>query len=350
VAESKPYADWWGLAWAPGGREVWYAVAESSGRQCTLFALDLSGRERLILRAPGAVTLHDVSTDGKVLAAFDQVTSRLEFRDSAAAAPRDLSWKEGGYLSDVSPNGVVLFFEPGDSGGPNGSVYMRRPADAEPVRISDGIGIALSDDGTKALVRSHNEPVRLSIVPISGLAQPLDVGALDDVGGSGWLKDGRLVLEIRRPGESGVVYVRPVNGGALARLLPAGMHIGGVRPFSPDGQRLLAFNDKDERYEICTTPATGEGTCTPLAGALESDAFAGWSADSRSIFFYKPYPVPVRVERLDVATGRRELFTTLHPASAAVSGLRNLIVTPDGALVYHYGRSRSALYVISGLK
>ena len=53
------------------------------------------------------------------------------------------------------------------------------------------------------------------------------------------------------------------------------------------------------------------------------------------------------------ATWRRNKSDALHdapPASAAVSGLSNLIVTPRGALVYNYGRSRSALYVISGLK
>src|SRR3970282_1622820 len=59
VAESRPFFDWWGLAWAPGGREVWFAVAESTGRQCTLYALDLNGRPRLISRVPRAMTVSD---------------------------------------------------------------------------------------------------------------------------------------------------------------------------------------------------------------------------------------------------------------------------------------------------
>jgi hypothetical protein len=349
IAESKSYFDWWGLAWAPGGREVWFAVAETNGRQCTLRALDLSGRERLILRTPGAITLHDISAEGRVLAAFDQVNARLEVRDSPSAPPRDLSWKEGGDLADFSRNGVVLFGERGDSAGPTGSVYVRRPADPEPIRISDGVPVAIADDGTKALVRSHIKPMKLTIVPTSGLAQPLDVGPLDDINAGGWLKDGRLVLELRRPGESGTVYVRPAAGGALARFLPAGIHVIGRRPFSPDGQRVTAVNEEGTPH-VCTTPATGEGTCTPVTGVKSSDDIAGWAADNRSVFVYQHYPVPIRVDRLDVVTGRRELFATVQPASAAVSGLRNLVITPDGAIAYTYGRSRSTLYVISGLK
>src|SRR6185503_11173910 len=346
VAESKAYADWWGLAWAPGGREVWFAVAETSGRQCTVRALDLNGRERLIIRTPGAITLHDISSEGRLLAAFDQVTGRLEMRDTPSAPVRDLSWKEGGYLKDVSSNRVVLFDEQGDSAGANGSVYVRRPSDAEPVRISDGVAIAISHDGTMALVRSRGTPIRLTIVPTTGLAQPLDVGPLDDIDAGGWLTDGRLVLELRRPGETGTVYIRPAGGGPLARLWPAGMHVAG--PFSRDG-RVVAVNESDS-LQICTTPATGEGTCTPLAGLTPGDWLAGWTADNRALFVYRRYPIPVRVDRLDVATGRRELFATLQPASAAVSGLRALVVTPDGSIAYHYVRSRSALYVISGLK
>ena len=353
VAESQAYFDWWGLAWAPGGREVWFSVAESSGRQCTLRAIDLSGRERVVFRTPGAMTVHDISAEGRLLAAFDQISGRLEFRDSLSAPLQDLSWKEGGRVVDVSRNGVVLFGEPGDSAGPGGAVYVRRPADPEPLRISGGEAVSISDDGTKALVvvRSPGRPITLTIVPTAGLAQPIDVGPFESIHSGGWLQDGRLVLELRRPGDSGIVYVRPAAGGPLARLLPAGMHIPGNRPFSGDGQRVVAWNELDRKGYVCTTPATGEGTCTTVPGAVtEEEDFAGWTADSRSVLVYKRYPVPVRVDRIDVTTGRRELFTTVQPASAAVSGLQYLVVTPGGALAYSYGRSRSTLYVISGLK
>ena len=164
----------------------------------------------------------------------------------------------------MSRNGVVLFGEPGDSAGPDGAVYVRRPADPEPLRISGGEAVSISDDGTKALVvvRSPGRPTTLTIVPTAGLAQPIDVGPFESIHSGGWLQDGRLVLELRRPGDSGIVYVRPAAGGPLARLLPAGMHIPGNHPFSGDGQRVIAWNELDRKGYVCTTPATGEGTCT----------------------------------------------------------------------------------------
>ena len=243
VAESQAYADWWGLAWTPGGREVWFSVAESGGRQCTLRALDLSGHERVIFRTPGAMTVHDISAEGRLLAAFDQISGRLEFRDSLSAPLLDLSWKEGGLVVDVSRNGVVLFGEPGDSAGPDGAVYVRRPADQEPLRISGGEAVSISDDGTKELVvvRSPVRPNTLTIVPTAGLPQTIDVAPFEAIRG-GWLQDGRLVLELRRPGDSGIVYVRPAAGGQLARLLTAGLHIPGNQPFSGDGQRVAVWN------------------------------------------------------------------------------------------------------------
>ena len=321
IAESRRFADWWGLAWAPGGREVWFSVAETN-RQCTIFALDLTGRQRLILRVPGAMTVHDISTDGKVLAAFDTLTSRLEMRDTPSSPARDLSWKEGGRLQAVAANGALLFDEPGDSGGPGGSVYVRRPGDLEPIRISDGDGIALSDDGSTALVVSSSKPVKLSLAPTSGLTQTLDVGPLDAIETAAWLKDGRLVLVLRRqPGEEFGVFVRPAAGGPIVPLLPAGKFLLGPSAAAPDGARIAAGDDKGSIIEVCTVPSAGMATCVPVPGTTPADLFAGWTANGSAILVSRNYPVPVKVERVDVATGRRTTYTTLHPASAAVSGL-----------------------------
>jgi hypothetical protein len=86
--------------------------------------------------------------------------------------------------------------------------------------------------------------------------------------------------------------------------------------------------------------ATGSG--------CETEQPAGWTADGRSLFVYRRFPVPVAIEKVDMATGRREAFSTLKPATAAVSGLIRLVVTPSGTAVYNYGRVRSSVYVISG--
>ncbi|HMK23160.1 MAG TPA: protein kinase, partial [Terriglobales bacterium] len=55
-----------GLAWAPGGKEVWF-TASREGAARAIYALDLSGKERVILRVPGTLKLQDITREGRVL-------------------------------------------------------------------------------------------------------------------------------------------------------------------------------------------------------------------------------------------------------------------------------------------
>jgi eukaryotic-like serine/threonine-protein kinase len=55
-----------GLAWAPGGEEVWFTATRTGGDR-SLYAVDLSGKLRLLARVPGELTILDVGHDGNVL-------------------------------------------------------------------------------------------------------------------------------------------------------------------------------------------------------------------------------------------------------------------------------------------
>src|SRR5882724_10008730 len=55
-----------GLAWSPDGKEVWFTAA-SSGIERALFAVTLSGKQRLLLSVPSTLRLFDVYSDGRVL-------------------------------------------------------------------------------------------------------------------------------------------------------------------------------------------------------------------------------------------------------------------------------------------
>jgi hypothetical protein len=225
-------------------------------------------------------------------------------------------------------------------------VYVRRATDPEPVRISDGFPLAISDDGQRAIVRLAG---KMLIVPTSGLAQPFDIGEVDAVPAAAWLPDGRMILEVRPKGaDRSIVSVRPAAGGPLTPILPAGMFLT-PRAVSPDGRRIAAF-DAEGRLQVCETPASGLATCRPVAGATADDRIAGWTADSSALLVYRQYPTPIRLERLHIATGRREPVTTLQTATAAVSGVRSMLVTPAGAIFYNYSRSRSVLYSITGVR
>jgi Tol biopolymer transport system component len=56
----------WGMAWAPHGNEVWFTAGHAIGSR-DILAVDLSGRQRLVYRSAGVLSLLDISSDGRVL-------------------------------------------------------------------------------------------------------------------------------------------------------------------------------------------------------------------------------------------------------------------------------------------
>ena len=345
VTESGSFDDWWALAWTPSN-EVWFAATDDSTRQA-IFGLDLAGHQRTVFRAMNEMTLHDISNEGDVLVSFDRTTPRIEIIEGSGSTPQARSWREGGFLSGFSNSHAVLTNSIGGSGGSQRSVYAWMPTEAQPVRISDGVGMGLSPDGSKALVVSTQGSPRISIVP-SGAGQPqvIDIGAVDLVSWAGWLPDGRLVIEVARPGSGPVTYVLSAAGRDPVAVLPAGMTLHGSNLISPDGSHVVAV-DAAGQFVVCTIATPG---CRPMAGTRDGDFMSGWAADSQSVFVYQPTLEQVQVERLDVVSGRRSAWKTIRPLTAAVSGLSKLIASPDGALAYVYRRDASQLYVIKGLK
>ena len=349
VTESRPFDDWWALAWTPKN-EVWFAATETSGSQASIFSLDLSGKERVVWRAPGAITLHDISPEGDVLVSFDRGSIKSELLNGPRATPVDRSWREAGRLASLSANHTMLINGLGDSAGPRGSVYAWLPGEAQPVKIADGLGIALSPDGNKALVVANEAPLKVSVVPTgAGESQALDIGAYDSSQWAGWLPDGRLIVEVGRRDQANTVLVFPKTGGSPVQLLPDGIGLAayGHNLVSPDGS-LIAAVDSQSQLMVCTiaTPAV----CRRIPGAEGPDNVAGWSADGKAVVVYRREAGFARVDRLDITSGARTHVTTIKPLEAALSGIFKVIATPDGALAYAYARDASQLYVIKGLK
>jgi hypothetical protein len=58
------------------------------------------------------------------------------------------------------------------------------------------------------------------------------------------------------------------------------------------------------------------------------------------------------VYRLDVATGKRDLVTTLAPSDlAGVTAIQNLRITPDGkSYAYSFSRELSDLFLVDGAR
>jgi len=136
-----------GLAWSPDGGEVWFTAAAVGGAR-SLHAVSLSGHRRLITRVPGALTLHDISREGRVLLAHEYSREGIMGRSPGDEKERDLSWHDWSRPVDLTADGTTLLFdETGEGGGASYAVYVRKTDDSPAVRLGDGHALALSPDG-----------------------------------------------------------------------------------------------------------------------------------------------------------------------------------------------------------
>ena len=121
----------------------------------------------------------------------------------------------------------------------------------------------------------------------------------------------------------------------------------GERPLSPDG-RSVATTTNSLNY---ISPAGG-GPSHEVPGTTRGDVVLGWTEDSRGLYVFQRGEVPARIYRLDVATGRRQLWKQLGPADrAGVPRINYAVITPDGRwYAYTFGRYQTDLYLVTGLE
>jgi Tol biopolymer transport system component/predicted Ser/Thr protein kinase len=338
-----------GLAWAPSGDEVWFTAAKTGGNRA-LFAVGLSGKQRLLARVPGILMLHDVSRGGRALMTHD--TNRIEVLGLSPGERKehDLSWLDWSNASDISADGkTLLFSEAGEGGGAGYSVYVRRTDGSPAVRLGEGSAQVLSPDGKWALAitRIASEPQIVLYPTGAGETRTLPREGLV-AQAADWLPDGKQILmTASEAGRGSRLYLRDLSGGKPRAISPEGYR-SFLRMISPDG-KLVAVRGPDQRLYLYPL-AGGEPSAIP--GLTAEDTPTAWSADGRFLYVYRRRELPAKVYRLDVATGRKEFWRELMPFDAA--GVRSIsppLVTPDGkSYAYAYIRTLSDLYLVEGLK
>ncbi len=338
-----------GLAWSPGGREIWFTAAETGGNRA-FWAVTPSGRSRLLVRGTAPLTIQDVSPDGRVLMLQDTSRVGILARLSGEEKERDLSWLDWSVPADLTPDGrTLVFFESGEGAGPGYSVYLRNTDGSSAVRLGEGAPGSLSPDGkwVSSVLHFASEP-QIALLPTgAGEAKKLPQDGLL-MQRPDWLPDGRRVIfTANEAGHGARVYVQDVDGGKPRALTPEG-----YRSFrcgvSPDG-RSFAASGPDGRLYLY--PVEG-GEPTALPGLTGLDIPIRWSADGRSLYIYRRGELPARVYQVDVVTGRKQLWRELMPADAAgVVDIVAVCPTPDGrSYVYGYARILSNLYLVEGLR
>jgi hypothetical protein len=94
------------------------------------------------------------------------------------------------------------------------------------------------------------------------------------------------------------------------------------------------------------------GSAREIPGVAEGEFPVRFGSDGRSLYVWKRGEVPARVSRVDIETGRREIWKDLVPVDpAGVERISNVVAAPDAkAYAYAYARILSDLFMVEGLK
>ena len=338
----------WGLGWSPNGNEIWFSSTRLGyGRY--LSAVNLSGKERLLAREPGTLTLQDVARDGRVLITRDVPRVGMVGASAENKKERDLSWLDWSAPKDLSVDGKkLLFTESGEAGLENYSTYLRGMDGSPAVRLGDGVSFALSPDEKWVLSGLPKPPVQFNLLPTgAGESKELTHDQINRLWAR-WFPDGKRVLFAGdEPGKGVRLYVQDLNSGQVKAITGEGVN-GSLIAISPDGKQV-ALVGPDQKPAMLTVES---GEIRPIAGLHAGEAPIAWTSDGRSLFVYRLGEVPASVNKLDLATGQRKLWKQLVPPDVSgVTDISSILITSDGNdYVYEYGRTLSDLYLVNDLK
>jgi Tol biopolymer transport system component/predicted Ser/Thr protein kinase len=336
-----------GLAWSPAGDEVWFTATRTGGDR-SLFAVNLSGKVRLLARVPGELTLLDVGREGNVLLTRGIDRAGIIGLAPGATKEEDLSWLDWSTPGDLSADGkTVLFSEAGEGGGPKYAVYLRNTDGSPAIRLGEGTGSALSPDGKWAIGRPNIVPAPLVLMPTGvGEIRALTQDSINHASVR-WLSDGkRFVFSGNEPGHGLRLYVQSIANGKAQAISPEGVNTRFA--VSPNGD-VVAGWDADRKLNLY--PILG-GEPRPVPGVEANEAPIAWSSDGRNLFVFRYGELPAHIVRVDVNTGQRKPWKDLVPADAAgIDTVGGIMMTLDAkAYVYSYVRTLSDLYLVQGLK
>ncbi len=344
------------LAWHPNGRQVWFTAA-NAGFYYSLYAVDRSQKQRMVLTVPGGVELEDIAPDGKVLLDHYVERTLLMVSTKDHREERDLSWLDNVEFFRFSSDGnQILLGDESEGSGRKHATFIRNVDGSPAVRLGDGDGIVLSPDDKWALsslppnqlrllptgtgelqVLSHSDPTG---DPKSGIKPPTKIRA--DLPAE-WFPDGKRIAYI---GDDNRTHLLDLSGNdtVLTETGTTGYLV------APDGQHVLVQTAAGQ-YELY--PVSG-GQPVAVSWLRPQDLPVRFSADGKALFIAVPKQGSRGRDlfRVELSDGRRTLLWHIQSPNNGISNDAWYVdITPDGTgYAYSYRQKSCALFVVNGLK
>jgi Tol biopolymer transport system component len=329
-AQMKTLSSGWesleGLAWAPSGKEIWFSAAVS-GEQWCIHAVTLSGKQRTVYCGTAPTRILDIAASGRALVSTEESRGTMSIVEHGSNQERDLSWLSYSWGPRLSRDGSeMLFTDLSEESGNDYSVYVRKSDGSPAIRLTGG-GYAtdISPDGKWAMVILPDDPaLRVQIVPVGpGQARVLHWDGIQPRW-SQWFPDGhRILMLASQSGQAEALYLTDVDGSTPKRLSPGSAPWGAV---APDEQSFISV-----QKGAVVVRSISDGSSKPIPG-IQADEFPiGW-ADTKHVFVQATVATGVRIYKVNIESGQRELWQTITPKDA--TGLRPMktptAITPDG--------------------
>jgi eukaryotic-like serine/threonine-protein kinase len=341
---TKVFAEEEGLVWSQDGREVLFSAGVNT---LTVHAVDLEGRSRIALGGAGGLLLQDIAPDGRWLVVRGEGQGEIRGEGPGGGGERDLTYLSLNWSPTISGDGRVILFSNGDTeAGPNYSVCLRRTDGSPVVRLGEGDAVGLSPDGKWALAVIRSQPPRMVAYP-TGAGQPMAFprGNLVEYDTPRWFPDGKRVLACgHEEGRASRCWTQEVAGGSMKPVTPEGINDGRV---SPDGRFVMAWG---EEMAAALYPAEG-GDSRPVPVLTLEDRILRFSPDGKAVYVWHR-GLPALVEKVDLATGRRERLREVGSGGLPGMVWVGEISLADDLRSYVYTRTsyRSTLFLVEGAR
>jgi Tol biopolymer transport system component/tRNA A-37 threonylcarbamoyl transferase component Bud32 len=331
-----------GLGWARDGRALLFS-ASPNGFAMQVQRADLSGQSRLALASAGSLVMQDIGPDGRLLVTSDDLSHGLVARAPGQTADRDISWMDGSLQPVLSADGSrVAFTDVSQTGGVNYAVMLRKTDGSPAVRLGEGGALSISPDG-QWVVGLVSTPPQVWMYPTgAGTPRRLNWTGLKTVSSVAFFPDGKSLFVCGSPdGKSSRCYRSPLDASNLQPMTPDGISGGVPRP---DGSGVLV----QQGHNYVIYPAAG-GPPTPVNG-IGTDSVIRWSPDGAALWTEASTPTGLRVDRVDVATGRRSVLLSIDAPPTVFTFARIAVADDPKSYVYETRRWLSLLFTVSGIR
>jgi len=352
--EKKPIPHQWPLEgiffdWASPD-ELWLEMGTYAGTE--LYSVRLDGTISILAHTLAPFRLMDVSEEGNALIARQIWRVGIAGITAGQTTEQDHSWLDASEVDDISPDGKTLLITEYGEGGDvsKWSVYVRKTDGSPAIRLSEGQACALSPDGTRALTLRRSTPPQLVLVPLgAGESVALKNTGYKDFSFANWTPDGKsIIFDADHKTEGWRIWLLDLVTGKSRSLTPRGVKFElGEHTVSPDGKMVGALVEG----MIWLYPIT-EGQPIQVKSTLPVDRLIRYSADGRHLFARRWNIDKAEVLRIEVATGRAEIWKTIRPTDpAGITSVYCIQITRDEkSYFYNYTRILSDLYLMEGLR